>query len=60
MDNVIDINEFKAIEKIIKDRLGDKFVIAYMDGTNCSTYISEGVTDMELCYMADTLNDRRN
>lgn len=60
MSNVISIEDFKAIEEIVKSRVGDKFVIAYMDGNDCYTYLSESLTDMEVCYIADTINERRD
>jgi len=60
MNNVISIEDFKAIEEIVKSRVGDKFIIAYMDGSYCHTYLSESLTDMEVCYIADTINERRD
>lgn len=59
MNNVVSLNDFKAIEQIVKDRCGSKFVIAFIDGTDCHTYLSEDLTDMEACYIADTINERR-
>lgn len=58
-DNVINILDKKSVEQIIQDRVGNKFVIAVISGTDCRTYISDDLTDMELCYIVDTLDERR-
>lgn len=60
MENVIELNNFKSIEALVRERFGNKFVIAFMEGNICHTFISDELSDMEICYIADTLNERRN
>lgn len=59
--NVIPMNSFKTIEKIIEERCRTtKIVVAYIgeDGS-CSSFISDDCSDKDLCWMADTINERR-
>lgn len=59
MDNVIEFRKDKSLEELITEKLGDKFLLGYMDGTNCITYINSGMSDIEMCYIIDTLSERR-
>lgn len=58
-DNVVNIFDKKSLETIVQNRVGNKFVIAVINEDGCQTYISEELTDMELCYIVDTLDERR-
>jgi len=57
--NIFNIEDFKSVQEIIKQRLGSKFIIAYIDDSGVNTYISREISDMEACYVADTINQLR-
>ena len=57
--SVINIEDFKSITQLIRERLGDKFILAYIEDEGVNTYISSGLSDMEICYVADSINKNR-
>lgn len=60
--NVIQLDDFRPIEKILKDRLEAKHIIictVRLDGM-MSTYIEEDISDIDLVYLIQTLKDRRD
>ena len=63
MDNVKYLDSNGSLERIFnRDYNSSKFVVAcYLDDEhdNLATYISDDFTDMELCYLIQTLQDRR-
>ena len=60
-NNVTDINDYKEVEDIVKDRLSVKNVI--ITGINKEgqffTYIDPEITDIDLTYVIQILKDRR-
>lgn len=59
--NVIPLNSFKRVEQFIEEKCkSSKFVVAYIgeDGS-CSSFISPDCSDKDICWMADTINERR-
>jgi len=59
MNKVVNIEDFREIVDIIKERFGNKFVFGYIIDDKFHTFISDELTDIEHCYMADTINRRR-
>lgn len=59
--NVIPMNTFKSTEQLLEERFkSNKIVVAYIgDDGSCSSFISDGCTDKDVCWMADTINERR-
>ncbi len=55
----IEIADFKDITTLVRERLGNKFAIAYFDEDGLKLYISSGLSDMEKCYIADAVNEER-
>jgi len=61
-NNVVNLDDHRAIEDVVKQRIGARHVVfaaLHEDGT-LHTYIPENVSDIWLCYMIQTLQDRRN
>jgi len=61
-DNVIDIDDYRAIEDIAKIRLRAKNVIfvGELEDGNFISFIPDEVLDIDLVYMIQTLKDRRS
>lgn len=61
MNNVISLDEFKKIENVLKEKLKAKHIVicAVRDDGLMSTYIEEDITDIDLVYMIQILQDRR-
>lgn len=62
MSKVVNLDDFRALEDLISQRLGtDKIVIAVIDDTDTvSSYISDSLKDIELVYINKTLSERRD
>lgn len=53
--------EVQDVSEVVKKQFNtDKYVIGVMNDDNCITYISNNIGDMELCYLIDTLRQRRD
>lgn len=61
MSDVIDINDYKNLEDIVKQRLNAKAVVicATLDDGSFITFVPD-MPDIDLVYTIQTLNDRRN
>lgn len=63
MNNVVELDSAQTLETLFKRDYGStKFAIAvYLDGKDqeLATYISDDLDDMELCYLIDSLQERR-
>lgn len=60
-DNVVELDEYRACEDVVKRRMGAKFCIfsAELENGDIATYIPHDLSDMVLVYMIQTLQDRR-
>tara|TARA_R110000868_G_scaffold411262_1_gene702566 strand:+ start:650 stop:856 length:207 start_codon:yes stop_codon:yes gene_type:complete len=61
MDNIVELDSFQSLENIMeRDYKTNKFVVScYLENGNLMSHISDGMTDMELCYLIENLKDRR-
>jgi hypothetical protein len=60
-NNVVDLDDYRDLEEIIKTRLGAHHVVvaAVMPDGNYLTFIPSEIFDMDLVYLIQTLSDRR-
>jgi hypothetical protein len=61
MSNVISLDDYREIHDVVKNRLGADYVVigGILKDGNFLTYIPTEITDIELVYLIQTLNDRR-
>lgn len=58
MNNIVQIDDYKKIEDIIKERVGNKFVFSFMDDEkNVYTYTSSNLNHMEEVYMGENIKE---
>lgn len=58
---VENISDIKQIENRLKQLSNDKFVVVHFSGEDkIYSFISQNLSDMDLCYIIDTLKKRRN
>ena len=55
---VIKLDEYRDLIEIIESRLGEKFIISYLDEDELvHTYLSKGLTHMEEVYMGENIKE---
>lgn len=59
--NVVELDEYRAIEDIVKKRLGARHIIfsAELETGEILTYMPHELLDITLVYMIQTFKDRR-
>lgn len=58
MDNVTNLDDYKKLEDIIRERVGDKFVISFLDEEqNVYTYMSSNLNHMEQVYIGENIKE---
>lgn len=60
-NNVVTLDDYRAIEDLVMKRLGAKSVVfsAELENGDICTYIPSELMDVTLVYMIQTLTDRR-
>jgi len=58
---IVHLDSYQALETLMeRDYKTDKFIFAmFLDDSHMSTYISENLNDMELCYLIKILEETR-
>jgi hypothetical protein len=61
MSNIVNLDDYRKIEDILKLRLGAKSVIfcAELENGDIATYVPHELLDITLVYMIQTIKDRR-
>ena len=64
-NQVVQLDDHRSLIELVRNRVGDKFVISFIeegpdrDQDKCHVYLSEDLNDMEICYIADLVNNCR-
>lgn len=61
LDNLVELDEFQSLETLFKrDYNSTRFIACTYVGNGLSINISDDLTDIELVYIIQSLNDYRN
>jgi hypothetical protein len=62
MTKIVELDDYRFLHELIENRFkSKKFALGiYLEDGNLATYFDDDLTDLELCYLIQTLQDRRN